>query len=61
MGWGAEIAALVAEKAKVQLAISRVAAQDLPVPASGPLESRVLPGIEDIISAALRTSGRKPA
>lgn len=61
MGWGAEIAAQVTEKANGQIAISRVAAQDLPVPASGPLETRVLPGIEDIISAAIRTSGRKPA
>lgn len=53
LGWGAEIISRAAEKLGSGLAFShRVAARDLPVPASGPLEAKVLPGVEDIIRAA---------
>ncbi len=54
LGWGAEIIAQATEKLNRRLrAASRVAALDLPVPASGPLESAVLPSADAIIEAVL--------
>jgi pyruvate/2-oxoglutarate/acetoin dehydrogenase E1 component len=53
LGWGAEIISRTAETLGSGLVFSRrVAARDLPVPASGPLEAMVLPGVEGIIQAA---------
>jgi pyruvate/2-oxoglutarate/acetoin dehydrogenase E1 component len=53
LGWGAEIVARAAEVLGSRLKIvRRLAARDLPVPASGPLEAMVLPGVDDIIQAA---------
>ncbi|HEX7975916.1 MAG TPA: transketolase C-terminal domain-containing protein [Anaerolineales bacterium] len=53
LGWGAEVLARAAEALGPQLRVARrVAARDLPVPASGPLEEAVLPGIEDLIRTA---------
>jgi pyruvate/2-oxoglutarate/acetoin dehydrogenase E1 component len=53
LGWGAEIVARAAETLGSRLKIARrLAARDLPVPASGPLEALVLPGVDDIIQAA---------
>ncbi len=53
LGWGAEVIARVAEAASdTPIRFSRLAAQDVPVPASGPLEARVLPGIDHIMQAA---------
>ncbi len=53
MGWGAEIIARTAEYLDSGLrSAKRVAAKDLPIPASGPLEETVLPGVEDIIQQA---------
>ncbi len=50
LGWGAEILALAAATMGPHLKqVSRLAAKDLPIPASGPLEAQVLPGVEDII------------
>lgn len=50
MGWGAEVLAKATEHIGARLlSASRVAAYDLPVPASGPLESAMLPGVEDIV------------
>jgi len=51
-GWGAEVAAQLAEKSRSLLKISRLGALDLPVPASLPLENTVLPSVEDIYRAA---------
>lgn len=52
LGWGAEILARVVEEQGSRLKIARrVAARDLPVPSSGALEARVLPGVEEIIQA----------
>jgi pyruvate/2-oxoglutarate/acetoin dehydrogenase E1 component len=54
LGWGAEVLAQVVESSGAALnAAARLAALDLPVPASGALEALVLPGIPEIISAAL--------
>lgn len=59
MGWGAEILAMASEKMGSELRVSRrVAAKDLPVPASGPLEGAMLPGADDILQAALDMMGR---
>jgi pyruvate/2-oxoglutarate/acetoin dehydrogenase E1 component len=53
MGWGAEVLARAAERFGHQLqAAGRVAAQDLPTPASAPMEESVLPTTENIIQAA---------
>jgi pyruvate/2-oxoglutarate/acetoin dehydrogenase E1 component len=53
LGWGAEIVSRAAERLGPRLKYAgRVAARDLPVPASGPLEARMLPGVEDIIQSA---------
>jgi pyruvate/2-oxoglutarate/acetoin dehydrogenase E1 component len=55
LGWGAEVLARVAESPEISiLAAQRLAARDLPIPASGPLEDTVLPGVEDIIQAAMK-------
>jgi pyruvate/2-oxoglutarate/acetoin dehydrogenase E1 component len=53
LGWGAEIVSRAVEALGSRLKIARrLAARDLPIPASGPLEDLVLPGIGDIIQAA---------
>lgn len=53
LGWGAEILARAAEHLGPRLlAGRRLAGRDLPIPASGPLETAVLPGVEDIVQAA---------
>jgi acetoin:2,6-dichlorophenolindophenol oxidoreductase subunit beta len=54
MGWGAEVLARVVEAAgKRTLLASRIAALDLPVPASGLLEAAVLPGVDQIVAKVL--------
>jgi acetoin:2,6-dichlorophenolindophenol oxidoreductase subunit beta len=54
LGWGAEILARSAEQFGGTLhAVKRLAAQDLPIPASGPLEAVVLPGVDQIIENCL--------
>ncbi len=58
LGWGAEVLARLAETPRLSLrAARRLAAADLPVPASGPLEEAVLPGVEQIIAAARQLTG----
>ncbi len=53
LGWGAEIVSRAAEALGSRLKLARrLAARDLPVPASGALEAKVLPGVDDIIHAA---------
>jgi len=53
LGWGAEVIAQTAEKTGGRLRITRrIAAWDLPVPSSGPLETKVLPGVDDILRIA---------
>ncbi|HSF83801.1 MAG TPA: transketolase C-terminal domain-containing protein [Anaerolineales bacterium] len=52
-GWGAEVIARATQAVGTKLQQShRVAAQDLPVPASATLESAVLPGVDDIVQVA---------
>lgn len=52
-GWGAELLAGCLEALGDQLrAARRVAALDLPIPAAVPLEQAVLPGLDEIVSAA---------
>jgi pyruvate/2-oxoglutarate/acetoin dehydrogenase E1 component len=52
-GWGAEVLARAVEAAGPRLKIARrVAAKNFPIPASGPLESAVLPGVDEIIQIA---------
>jgi len=55
LGWGAEILARTsAALGPVLKACGRIAAQEVPVPSSGPLENQVLPGIADIVTAAAK-------
>ena len=59
LGWGAEVVARAAEQLGGRLGAScRLAARDLPVPASAPLEAAVLPGVDEIIRAALSLSSQ---
>ncbi|MEA3440049.1 MAG: transketolase C-terminal domain-containing protein [Chloroflexota bacterium] len=52
-GWGAEIVARATEALGTSLrCVRRLAALDLPVPSSAPLEDAVLPGVEQIIQIA---------
>ncbi len=58
LGWGAEIIARTIEALGTNLRTAhRVAARDLPIPASGALEESALPGVEDIITAAQQITG----
>ena len=52
LGWGAEVAAQAAEALPGLQSVRRVAASDLPVPASAVLEKGVLPQLDDIITCA---------
>jgi pyruvate/2-oxoglutarate/acetoin dehydrogenase E1 component len=53
LGWGAEVIAQAAEALGGRLkAARRLGARDLPIPASGPLEEAVLPGVDDILQMA---------
>jgi pyruvate dehydrogenase E1 component beta subunit len=63
-GLSAEIAALVAENLdRVQLAapVRRLAVPDVPIPYSRPLEQRVIPQVDDIVSAVRELVGGKVA
>jgi 2-oxoisovalerate dehydrogenase E1 component len=60
LGWGAELVARAAEVLGAQLlSVRRLAALDIPVPASSPLEEAVLPGINDIVQAALQVCPKR--
>lgn len=52
-GWGSELIASLAVSGVEDMRAGRVAAQDMPIPASGPLEQAVLPQVEDIVREAL--------
>jgi pyruvate/2-oxoglutarate/acetoin dehydrogenase E1 component len=52
LGWGSEVLARCSEALGSGLqAAQRLAAAEVPVPASGPLEAAALPGVEEIIQA----------
>ena len=54
LGWGAEVVARTAEALGPGLrAARRLAGRDLPIPASLPLEAAALPGVDDIVRAAV--------
>jgi pyruvate/2-oxoglutarate/acetoin dehydrogenase E1 component len=55
LGWGAEMLARVAEVlGSHSVKYKRLAAKEVPTPASGPLEAEALPGVDDIIQSALQ-------
>ncbi len=59
LGWGAEILARSTEAMGARLKRAyRLAAKDLPIPASGPLEAEVLPSVEKIIQSCLEMTRR---
>ena len=53
-GVGAEVCSRIAEQC-VEARIVRVAAHDVPIPSSGPLEQHVIPQVEDIIHGCLNS------
>jgi pyruvate/2-oxoglutarate/acetoin dehydrogenase E1 component len=57
LGWGAEVIARALEELGAGFQAQRIAADDMPIPAAGLLETAVLPQIEDIIDAAIALSG----
>ncbi len=53
LGWGSEVLARGSEALGDRLVSARrIAAAEVPVPASGPLEAAALPGVEEIVQAA---------
>ncbi len=59
MGWGAEVAARIAESGASGLKhLSRVAARNSPVPAAPTLEEVTLPQVETIINTVRRMAGK---
>jgi pyruvate/2-oxoglutarate/acetoin dehydrogenase E1 component len=55
LGWGAEVVARVAEAANSHpIHFRRLAAVDTPIPSSSHLESIVLPGVNQVVHAALQ-------
>jgi pyruvate/2-oxoglutarate/acetoin dehydrogenase E1 component len=59
MGWGAEVAARVAESGVSGLKhLSRVAANNTPVPAAPTLEEVTLPQVETIVDSVRRMAGK---
>jgi pyruvate/2-oxoglutarate/acetoin dehydrogenase E1 component len=61
LGWGAEILARAVETLGPRLQVAhRLATHDLPVPASGPLEAAVLPGLEQIVEACIKIASKQP-
>ncbi len=55
LGWGAEILAKTAEACGTKsIKYKRLAAQETPIPCSGSLEINALPGVDDIIQAAIQ-------
>ena len=54
LGWGAEILARVAEHPdSTAVQVHRVAAREHPIPAANGLEAATLPGVDDIVQAAI--------
>lgn len=53
LGWGSEVIASALAWHGSGLAARRVAAQDQPVPAAGPLEEAMLPQVDDVVEAVL--------
>jgi pyruvate/2-oxoglutarate/acetoin dehydrogenase E1 component len=55
LGWGAEVAARVSESSNdlSRCSIRRVAARDLPIANSRPLEDAILPSVQDVVNAAV--------
>jgi pyruvate/2-oxoglutarate/acetoin dehydrogenase E1 component len=55
LGWGAEVLARAAETPGTRsVRFKRLAAKEVPIPASGPLEEEVLPGVNNIIESAIQ-------
>jgi pyruvate/2-oxoglutarate/acetoin dehydrogenase E1 component len=55
LGWGAEVITRVAEAPGTRsIKFKRLAAKEVPIPASGPLEADVLPSVEHIVQSAVQ-------
>ncbi|MGO9317707.1 MAG: alpha-ketoacid dehydrogenase subunit beta [Terracidiphilus sp.] len=56
LGWGSEVLSLVEEgnQKKACFVFRRIAARDLPIPSSRPLENAVLPSVQNIIDATMQ-------
>jgi pyruvate/2-oxoglutarate/acetoin dehydrogenase E1 component len=61
LGWGAEVIARTAEASHAHpIYYMRLAAHEDPVPASRPLETQALPGVDDIIQSAIKITRLSP-
>ncbi|MEW5871343.1 MAG: transketolase C-terminal domain-containing protein [Chloroflexota bacterium] len=60
LGWGAEVIAQAAQLLGPRLlAAQRLAARDLPVPSSSPLEAAVLPSVEEIVEVCHKIAQKR--
>jgi acetoin:2,6-dichlorophenolindophenol oxidoreductase subunit beta len=61
MGWGAEVAALVQEKAfdYLDAPVERVGARFAPLPFAPVMEEYVIPHAEDVLAAIQRAVGKQ--
>jgi len=57
LGWSAEVTTQAVESLGSGINARRLTALDSPVPAAGPLEEAVLPGVEDIVDMVLDMMG----
>jgi pyruvate/2-oxoglutarate/acetoin dehydrogenase E1 component len=57
LGWSAEVTAQAVESLGSGVNARRLTALDMSVPAAGPLEEAVLPGVEDIVGVVLDMMG----
>lgn len=57
LGWSAEVTTQAVESLSSGVNARRLTALDMPVPAAGPLEEAVLPGVEDIVDMVLDMMG----
>lgn len=56
-GWGAEVLARAVEAMGHSLTVGRLGGRELPIPAAETLEAAVLPGVEQVVGAALALVG----
>jgi pyruvate dehydrogenase E1 component beta subunit len=61
MGWGAEVAAVIQEKAfdYLDAPVERVGAKFTPIPFAPVMEEWVVPHAEDVLAAIKKTAGRE--
>jgi pyruvate/2-oxoglutarate/acetoin dehydrogenase E1 component len=60
LGWGSEVVSRVAEAPETHgIRFMRIAAREVPIPASGPLEEQALPQVRNIVESAVELHRNK--